>query len=195
LIDLAQWCGWWWPFEGAVILTEKPTSLHRDDRGRLHSLTERAIGYSDGWGVYAVHGLRVPADIIEDRTSITVARIDGEQNAELRRVMVELYGRDRYLKDAGAKLVDDAKDELGYPRRLWRREWSDGRAIQMVEVTNSTDEPDGSRRTFFLGVHPECRPILDDEGMLGEPQALTALNAVASLVGKRGEEYRLQAQT
>ena len=58
----------------------------------------------------------------------------------------------------------------------------------MVEVKNATPEPDGSFREFFLSVHPELRPILDD-GALGDPQELTAHNAVASTFGLRGEEY------
>jgi hypothetical protein len=58
----------------------------------------------------------------------------------------------------------------------------------MVKVVNSTPEPDGSFKDYFLRVHPELRPLLSNNRM-GEPQALTAHNAVASTFGKRGGEY------
>ena len=44
--------GWWWPYEGVVVLTERPITLSRDPDGRLHSTTRQAIGYSDGWGIW-----------------------------------------------------------------------------------------------------------------------------------------------
>ena len=111
--------------------------------------------------MYSVNGLRVPGDIIEHPETITVARIDAEKNAETRRVMVEIFGRDRYIRESGAKLIDEDIDSQGQTRKLWRRVWPDGRVLQTVEVLNSTPEADGSRRSFFLGVHPECRPLLD----------------------------------
>lgn len=42
--------------------------------------------------------------------------------------------------------------------------------------------------------YAELRPLLPD-GELGEPQAMTALNAVASTYGMRGEDYNLAVET
>lgn len=84
--------GWWWPFSGACIITERPSEVHCDDAGRLHNSTGAALLYPDRWGVYAVHGVRVPADVIEHPESITAARIQAESDAEVRRVMIERYG-------------------------------------------------------------------------------------------------------
>ena len=36
LAQAAKASGWWWPMRGAVILTERPRLLERDDDGRLH---------------------------------------------------------------------------------------------------------------------------------------------------------------
>jgi hypothetical protein len=176
------------------IVSDFPITVGRDDRNRPHCDDGPQLAWRDGWRVYNVHGVRVPADIIERPESITVERIDGESNAEIRRIMVDRYGRERYIRDSGAKLLHEDLDELGLPRRLWRREWPDGRTLQLVEVHNSTLEPDGTRRVFFLGVHPEIRPLLG-QGRLGDPQSSTCLNAVASLAGLRGEDYRPGIQT
>jgi hypothetical protein len=183
LNDIAQAAGWWWPFRGAVILTERPVWLARDDRNRLHCEDRAAIEYSDGWGVHAWHGVRVPRDIIMEPEKITPARIDKEPNAEIRRVMVERFGADRYLTESGATVIHS--DEFG---ELVRKDIPNDEPIVMVRLTNSTEEPDGTRKRYMLRVHPELRPLLED-GQLGEVQAPTARNAVASTFGLRGDEY------
>jgi hypothetical protein len=153
----ASWT-WWAPEVGAI--SDKPETLHRDDQGRLHSITGPAMRYRDGWTIHAVHGVRVPADIIEDRASITVARIEGEANAEIRRVMIDLYGSKRYLVDSGAKVVQElAADHyiVGLrTARLLRKEVPDDEAIVIVDVLNSTPEPDGSVKRYQLRVDPNA---------------------------------------
>jgi len=79
---LAQSCGWWWGFEKAVILTEKPIFLARDTENRLHCVDKAAIEYSDGFGVYAWHGVRVPEWIIKQPDTITVEKIESEEDKE-----------------------------------------------------------------------------------------------------------------
>jgi hypothetical protein len=64
----------------------------------------------------------------------------------------------------------------------------------MVEVENSTPEPGGERKVYFLRVHPECRPMLRD-GSFGERQELTAHAAVASTFGLRAEDYHPHAES
>ena len=180
LMDLAKWCGWWWPFEGAVILTEKPTSLHRDARNRLHNETGPAIAYSDGWGVWALHGVRVAREDIEK--PLTAERVRKESNAEVRRVLVDRYGPARYMQDIGATLVH--RDRYG---ELYRVEMPGDEPIEMVKVRNSTPEPDGSVKDYWLRVAPGSK---------------TAHAAVAStfrnpLTGKRmtAREYHPQVET
>lgn len=52
---------WWWPMDGAAVLTDRPTLVSRDTRGRLHSEHGPALSYADGFSVYARHGKCVPA--------------------------------------------------------------------------------------------------------------------------------------
>jgi hypothetical protein len=185
---------WWFPHRDFVMVSERPLYIHRDARGRLHSDTGAAIAWPDGFGLYMVHGVRMPDDVMIDASALTVERIDAEGNAEVRRILVDRFGRERYMREGGATLLDDDKDQFGRPLRLWHRSWKDRREMLFVEATNSTPEPDGTFKTYVLGVHPECRPLLG-EGRLGEPQKRTARNAIASLVGKRGEDYRPSIET
>src|SRR3990167_9369302 len=59
LMTIARSAGWGWPFERAVILTERPCRLRRGGRGRLHSTDGAAIQYPDGGGGWAWPGGRV----------------------------------------------------------------------------------------------------------------------------------------
>src|SRR5208337_1390196 len=153
--------------------------------------------YSDGWGVYAWHGLRVPRQLIERPEELSIAAIDGEQNAELRRVMIERYTLERYVRDSGATVVHEDRDALGLPRRLLRKTLTEIGDVLLLDVQNSSLEPDGSRRSHLLPCHPALRPI-PPAGFglpLGEPQALTCHNAVASTFYLRGEEYAPEVET
>ena len=44
---------------GVVCVCGMPVLLERDDRGRLHSEVGMAIQWPDGWGVYALNGVRL----------------------------------------------------------------------------------------------------------------------------------------
>jgi hypothetical protein len=106
LLDLARsGCGWWWAFEGAVILTEPPTKIVRDEEHRLHCEGGPALLYGDGFGLWSWHGVRVSKDVIENPETITISQILQENNQEIRRVMLEKYGWIKVLRDLKAKTV------------------------------------------------------------------------------------------
>lgn len=130
------------------MVCERPAQLHRDPMGRLHNIEGLAIAWPDGWGLYSINGVRVPARVVEQPETITIEEIDAEQNAEIRRVMIERYGSARWLKDSGAKLVQ--QDERG---ELYERNIA-GRSYRFVKVINSTPEPDGSRKEYALSLPP-----------------------------------------
>jgi hypothetical protein len=185
---------WWWPHRDFVMVCERPSAIRRDTQGRLHSENSLAIEWPDGWGVASVHGTRVPEDVVLAPGSITIARIDSEQNAEVRRVMLERYGLSRYVLESGAEVLHEDVDQLGFPRRLLRKSAGAGLpALVRVHVKNSTLEPDGSRRDYLLPVHPQLRPI--HETGFGAVQKFTCHNAVASTFGLLGEEYHPEMET
>jgi hypothetical protein len=187
IFDLCQSCMWAYAFKGAVIACERPLSISRDERGRLHNEAGPAMEFRDGWEIYAVHGVRVPDWIIAEPSRLTIAAIHAEKNTEIQRVMIERYGWDRYADECAAKLIDH-DERWG---TLMRRESGEG-AVTFLKVINRSPEPDGSFRRYILPVDAQLRPIPDPsrpDERLGEPQELTALNAVASTFGMRGNEY------
>jgi hypothetical protein len=93
--------------------------------------------------------VEVPEHVVLAPEKITVKEIEAEQNVEVRRVMIEKYGQSRYLLDSGA--IEVHKDDWGI---LYRKEIPDDEPIQMVKVVNSTPEPDGSKRDYFIRTPP-----------------------------------------
>ncbi|MFD3787642.1 DUF6745 domain-containing protein [Streptomyces cyaneofuscatus] len=156
LAEVARNAGWWWPYERAVVISERPEVLHRDEAGRLDHGAGPALAYGDGFALYAWRGMPVPAAFLAELASLTPQRIREEENAELRRVMLEYYGYDRYLTESGAEPVH--RDETGI---LWRIALDGDEDVVMVEVVNSTPEPDGTHRTYWLRVPPATRTAKD----------------------------------
>ncbi|NKZ04597.1 DUF6745 domain-containing protein [Actinomadura latina] len=152
LAEVARSAGWWWPYERLVILSERPSELHRDEPGRLHRGDGPALAYPDGFALHAWRGMPIPPDFVSSLTGLTADRISSEENAELRRVMLEIFGYDRYLAETGARPLH--RDETGV---LWSIDLPGDEPVVMVEVVNSTPEPDGAYRTYYLRVPPGTR--------------------------------------
>ncbi|MFE9664017.1 DUF6745 domain-containing protein [Streptomyces sp. NPDC005955] len=146
---VARSAGWWWPYEKVAVVCERPTALHRDEAGRLDRADGPAVAYPDGFALHSWRGMPVPGEFLDELAGLTPQRIREEENAELRRVMLEHFGYDRYLAESGA--VPLHQDETG---RLWRVPLPDDEDLVMVEVVNSTPEPDGTSRTYWLRVPP-----------------------------------------
>ncbi|MFF0309491.1 DUF6745 domain-containing protein [Streptosporangium sp. NPDC004379] len=175
LARVARSAGWWWPFERVAIVCERPAGLHRDGLSRLHRADGPALSFPDGFAVHAWGGMPVPAGFAATMAALTVQRIDAEENAELRRVMLEHFGYDRYLAESGAVPVH--RDETGV---LWRIVLPDDEPVTTVEVVNSTAEPDGTFRRYWLRVPPSTR---------------TAREGVAWTFGMAEADYRPDRET
>jgi uncharacterized protein DUF6745 len=148
--------GAWYLFwtERTLFWIQKPT-LHfesflgaRNNR-RLHNDTYAALE-SDAENLYYWHGVLVPAFVVTRPDWITVKHIETEENAEVRRVMIERFGQEKFLMESGAKELH--RDDYGV---LYRKELTNDEPIVMVKVVNSTPEPDGSLKDYFLRVPPQ----------------------------------------
>lgn len=127
----------------------KPT-MHKDATGprRLHNANGAALE-SDVKDLYFWHGVRVPEFVVVSPQYITLRHIDTETNVEVRRIMIQRYGQERYIQDSDARLVH--ADEFG---ELYRKERPGDSPIEMVKVRNSTPEVDGSYKYYWLRVQP-----------------------------------------
>lgn len=156
-----------------VVMTPRPI-IYTDDRGRLH----RENGPAVHWHIhdparikpffqpnevvaappplkYAkclwyFDGVELEPSFIIKPDTITIQRLEGERNAERRRVLMKLFGYDRYLQEGDAKKIHS--DDFG---TLWRRSVEDDEDLVLVEVVNSTPEPDGTFKNYWLRVDPD----------------------------------------
>jgi len=200
LMEIARGgCGWWWPFDGEVVLSEPAEVLDRDDRGRLHSTSGPAMRYADGFELYAVHGTRLTIEQHQGAASrtLTPTEILGESNTESRRAMIDLYGPAQLMQAADPKVIDE--DEMW--GRLLRIDIPGDESMVMVDVLNNTCElctrsigeatpgtihaercecPQPERKPYMLRVPPTTTTALEGLAWMAETTPeLYAANVMA----------------
>jgi len=196
----ASLAGWALHLEDRCIVSDRHVEIHRDRNGRLHNTTGPAMrwrpdpegikhgGDGQGFRIYVINGTMVPWRAVEEPGWLTAEKVRDERNAERRRAFLTIYGEDRFVDDVGAELVHE--DAYGKLYRL------PGHGLK-VRVEDSTTLPDGTRRVYWLGVHPELRPLGRPATMPSNdhPVPMTAHAAVASTFGLTPEEYSPKVET
>lgn len=167
-----------WGRRRAWVLRRPGYSL--DEGNRFHSATGPALSWPWGPYLWSIHGTNVGEDLILHPERITTDQIRRQRNVEVRRVMTELYGFGRYMTDSGGRLLHEDTDRLGHERKLWDLPQDGDESLRLVQVMNSSLEPDGTRRSYFLRV---------------PPNVATCAQAVAWTVGKTELEYSPAAET
>lgn len=187
LSELAKVCGWWTPLENAALFQHRPKALHFDDQRLAHNENGPAIEFrgSPHCNVYAIHGVIVHKNVVEG--NFNVKDIESETNVEVRRVMIDIYGKERFIIDSGA--VEMSSDDFG---TLYKKELPNDEPILMVKVVNSTVEPDGSYKDYWIRVDPN---VYGGITTARAAVASTWRNDDGSLVFSSPEEYDPQVET
>jgi len=136
-------------FHDVCFVSEPPLSVSRDEQGRFHRMGGAAIEYAGDFNIYCWRDTRVTADALTGE--VTVDRIQRENNLEVMRILLERYGIEEFLRDSQAQHVQE--DETGALYKLRGGPWGD--SIALVGVVNSTAEPDGTFKRYFLRVPPD----------------------------------------
>lgn len=171
LANRTQFC----PFSEIVFVTKQPQIVSLDEEGRFNSTDGPVLKYADGYSIYAVNGVTVTEKTAVAPETLTVQEIDSEINLEVRRIMMDRFGISRYLMESNAEVL--CEDQYG---TLYRKRMSGDEPLVMVRVKNSTPEPDGSFREYFLRVPPFMR---------------TAKEAVAWTFNIEEEQYHPEQET
>jgi len=140
-----------------VYVIRRPAiSVEDDGRGgeRLHNESGPAVAWPHGPYFWYLNGFAVGEQIVERPRSITVEQVHAERNVEVRRIMQERMGIDRYMIKAGGRKVSDPDPQYG---TLWQVNPPEDEPITLLEVINSTAEPDGTHRHYFLRVPNNLR--------------------------------------
>ncbi len=168
-LNLFKAAPWYSFYEKVCFVVQYPQTVSVDTQFRPSNPNGPAIVFADGFRSYAIDGIAAPRKFIENPELLTPTDIESVENVTLRRRMIENYGVAKFLADANAILVQS--DKYG---KLYRKELPGDEDLAMVAVINTTMEPDGTYKEYFLRVPPTMQ---------------TALEAVAWTFGMTAEEY------
>ena len=117
LREIGKHISWWTPLGGVCLMVGHPSTIQRDEQGRLHSEDGPAIAWPN-WGFWAWHGVRVPQCVIENPGTITAEDILAESNVEVRWVKIQRMGWPRFLQESNAVTVHEDLEGTGHQRAL-----------------------------------------------------------------------------
>lgn len=104
--NLSKSCGFIYTFENICFICDKPKNISVDFNGELHDEKSPCMEFRDGYKFYAIDGVRMPNWVFEEPKKLNVESIDKESNIEVRRILIDRYGVDKYLQEKQAEVVD-----------------------------------------------------------------------------------------
>lgn len=134
------------------IVSDFPEILRIDNENRPHCETGPSHRWRDGWSLYHWHGVSIPPEWIECRSSLTPQVALTWPNIEQRRCACEILGWDAILSALDAKKIDvDVDPEIGELLEVTLPEIGRERFLRVRC---------GTGRTFALPVPPNMKTAL-----------------------------------
>jgi Leucine Rich repeats (2 copies) len=128
---LLEHCGWIFPFEKICAVCDRPCHLRFDSQNRLHAEAEPAIEFADGWNFYYYHGVRLPEKYGQIHPNQWQSQwLLSEDNAELKRVLIQGIGYDRIIQELSAQQIDSWQEYA-----LLRIDNADVEPIYLLKMT------------------------------------------------------------
>ncbi len=149
---------WWmYPARDVVYASDRPTSIMRDDAGRLHNESGKALEFADGQGLSAWHGQIIPNEWVGGNPPAPKDALHWP-SMDQRAAACEIVGWDKILDELDAKTIDDSGI----------REW--GRLVE-VSLPDSGEERFldaicGTGRRFALPVPPDTKSVDEAQSVL-----------------------------
>lgn len=172
--DAARHGGFRVMHEEFCIVSDFPKILKKDDENRPHCENGPSHEWRDGWKLYHWHGVRIPAEWIEQTSSLTAKIAITWENIEQRRAACEILGWAKVLESLEAETIDTDIDS-------------------QVGILLECDLPDSGKERFLRVVCGTGRVFV-----IPVPRACTtALEASAWTYGleKAGREYIPEVRT
>ncbi|MEH2215119.1 DUF6745 domain-containing protein [Nostoc sp.] len=123
LQSLLEYCNWILPYEKICIVCDRPLHLRFDNQNRLHAEGEPAIEFTDGYSLYSYHGVTLPEKYGKTHPQQWQSQwLLTEENAELRRVLIQGIGYARICQELQAIELD-----------FWKK-------YTLLKINNDVDE-------------------------------------------------------
>lgn len=97
--------------DGNPIVSRRPIVIHWQDE-ELHNESGMSVEFADGTGVWSLNGVRVNRQIVMAPETQTLKQIRGEKNEEIKRIRIERFGWDHYLKGNHATLIETRRNDV-----------------------------------------------------------------------------------
>ncbi|MBD2354190.1 hypothetical protein H6G41_06050 [Tolypothrix sp. FACHB-123] len=108
---LIKECGWLFAYDDICIICDRPLQIRFDNQNRLHAEGEPAIEYVDGYKLYSYHGVTLPEKYGKLHPQQWRSQwLLTEENAELRRVLIQGIGYSRICQELQAIELDTWKE-------------------------------------------------------------------------------------
>ncbi len=101
-------CGWILPYQNICFVCDRPRILSFDSQNLLHGEGQPAIQFADGFSVYCHHGVLLPEQYGKVHPNEWRSQwLLEEQNAELKRVLIQRIGYARICRELQAIELDN----------------------------------------------------------------------------------------
>jgi hypothetical protein len=142
--------GWLVETPKTILCVARPR-VKLDEQWRLHAEHSAALHWPDGVSEFNWHGVRVDSRLILHPDQLRAGEILAEKNLEIRRIMIERFGVERLLSEAGASLVDSDID-AGGERALFHVTRRSGEPLSFLKVRCPS-----TLRSYLIQMPPTAR--------------------------------------
>ena len=105
--QLFENCGWILPFEKICVVCDRPLHLRFDAKIGYTLKEKPAIAFADGYSLYFHHGVKLPEKYGKVHPDCWQAEwLLSEENAELRRLLIQRIGYDRICQELAVTELD-----------------------------------------------------------------------------------------
>lgn len=134
-----------------------PTRIMWYKNGRQHGMDADKFGSI----LYYYEGVRIPPHFFTKPEDVTVKEVLRHPNAEVKYVGMKIVGLDNIMAMPTTKVVHRDVDQFGRERVLFQIPKIFEEPTLYVKVVNSTAEPDGSFKNYFLCVPPNMKTCVE----------------------------------
>jgi len=134
-----------------------PTRIMWYKNGRQHGMDADKFGSI----LYYYEGVRIPPHFFTKPEDVTVEEVLRHPNAEVKYVGMKIVGLDNIMSMPTTKVVHRDVDQFGRERVLFQIPKIFEEPTLYVKVVNSTAEPDGSFKNYFLCVPPNVKTCVE----------------------------------
>ncbi len=154
---LAEHSGWRFVHKEFCIISDRPEVLLVDSENRPHCETGPFCRYRDGSAMYAIHGTRVPMELVETPAEkLDTKEWLAEENVDWRRIAFQKIGAARMAKDLGAEVIDSMVCPVGGPYELLMLDIGVGEKKPYLKMHNPSLKQD-----HIEGVEITCKTVKD----------------------------------